>query len=96
MKIWNFKTGTFADEDIAIVETYTVYPTDYGYDEYDVFEALLVKGREYVIDDIRSFEYGKQIIAHRYSKVRDLKMEVTLMRSDYDDEWFYTLKIWKL
>lgn len=96
MKIWNFKTGTFADEDIAIIETYAVYHTDYGYDEYDVFEELLIKGREYVIDDIRSFEYGQQIIAHRYSKVRDLKMEVTLMRSDYDDEWSYTLKIWKL
>ena len=96
MKIWNFKTGTFADEDIAIETIERFYPTDYGYDEPYVYEALMIKGREYVIDDIRSFEYGEQILAHRYSRVRELKMEVTLMRSDYDDEWSYTLKIWKL
>lgn len=96
MKLWNFKSGTFADEDIAIIETYTINPTDYGYDEYNVFEELLIKGREYVIDDIRLFEYGRQILAHRYSKERELKMEVSLIRSDYDNEWSYTLKIWKL
>ena len=49
-----------------------------------------------IIDDIRSFEYGKQIIAHRYSYVRQLKMDVVLTRSDYDNEWSYTVKIWKL
>ena len=96
MKIWNFKTGTFADEDIAIETIEKLIPTDCGYDEPYVYEALMIKGREYIIDDIRSFEYGQQIIAHRYSHVRQLKMDVDLVRSDYNNEWSYTLQIWKL
>lgn len=96
MKIWNFKTGTFADEDITIETIERFVPTDCGYDEPYIYDALMIKGREYIIDDIRSFEYGKQIIAHRYSYVRQLKMDVVLARSDYDNEWSYTAKIWKL
>ena len=96
MKIWNFKTGTFADEDIAIETIEKFVPTDCGYDEPYIYDALMIKGREYIIDDIRSFEYGQQIIAHRYSHVRQLKMNVVLIRSDYDNEWSYTVEIWKL
>lgn len=96
MKIWNFKTGTFADEDIAIETIEKLIPTDYGYYEPYVYEVLMIKGCEYIIDDIRLFEYGRQIIAHRYSHTRGLKMDVIIERSDYDTKWSYTLKIWKL
>lgn len=96
MNILNFKAGVFSDIDVCIETEERWEPTDYGYDEPDLYEFLNIKGVEYVIDDVKRVEYATMVEAHRYINDRTLKIDVSLVRSDFCEEWSYVMRIWKL